>query len=325
MKKVLKIIGLGLGGLTLIGAGFCTYLSLSPMRTYEPPVTPRINVAVTESRVARGEKIAHLQCIACHADENNRLTGKKLNDIPSVFGKVFSRNITQDKAAGIGNWTDGDIIYFLRTGIRRNGQVAFMPTYAHMAEEDIYSVVAWLRSDRFPVQPATNEAPPAEYSLIAKLLPWTVMKPGKYPEQLIPMPDSTDQIQTGKYLATAVADCFGCHSADYLDLDGEYPERTKGYFGGGSEFKDLDGKPVFSANLTFDEKTGIGKKYTREQFIKAVKSGVRPDGSIISYPMEPRPVLTDAEAGAIYDYLKTIPKLKNNIAQKNTEAQLASR
>ncbi len=323
MKKVLRITGLGLACLVLTVAAACAYLSLTPMRTYEPPVAPSVSVEITPARVERGEKIAHLQCIACHADDTNRLTGKQLKDVPSVFGRIYSRNITQDKEAGIGNWTDGEIIYFLRTGIRKNGQVAFMPTYAHMADEDIYSVIAWLRSDRFPVQATKQEAPPAEYSLVAKLLPWTVMKPGKYPDQQIPMPDSTDQIGTGKYLATAVADCFGCHSADYLDLDGEHPERTNGYFGGGSEFKDLDGQPVFSANLTFDDETGIGKKYSRDQFIRALKSGVRPDGSVFRYPMEPRPVLTDAEAGAIYDYLKTVPKLKNNVAQKNADVRLA--
>lgn len=325
MKKVMKITGLLLGSVLLLLAGFCAYVALMPPRSYNPPVSPNLKVEVTEARVKRGEVIAQLQCMSCHADNNNRLTGKHLAEIPSVFGNVYSRNITQDKEKGIGNWTDGQIIYFLRTGIRRDGTIAFMPQYGLMADEDIKSVVAWLRSDRFPVQASKQEAPPAEYSFVAKMLGWTVLLPGEYPQQAIAMPDSANAVALGKYMATAVADCYGCHAPDYLNTDKEHPEQTPGYFSGGSEFKDTNGKPIFSANLTFDEQTGIGNKYTKAQFIRAVKTGVRPDGSVLNYPMEPRPSLSDAEASAIYDYLKTIPRLRNDISQKTAEVQLAQK
>ncbi|WP_266366549.1 c-type cytochrome [Tellurirhabdus rosea] len=324
-KKVLKRVGLGLGLLLLLVGGFCLYVALTPMRSYDPPVTPDMKVDVTDARVRRGEFIAQLQCMACHADNDNRLTGKHMTDIPDFFGKVYSRNITQDKEKGIGNWTDGQLYYFLRTGIRPNGTTAFMPQYNLMADEDVKSVIAWLRSDRFPVQPSKQEAPPAEYSFISKMLVWTIITPSEFPKQPISLPDSANKVAVGKYLATAVADCYGCHSANFLDLDKLNPERTNGYFGGGSEFKDHDGNPILSANLTFDRQTGIGGKYTREQFIKAVKMGVRPDGSLLRYPMEPRPSMSDEEVGAIYDYLKTVPHQSNNIAQKQAEIQLAQK
>ncbi|QHV97512.1 c-type cytochrome [Spirosoma endbachense] len=324
-KKIFKRIGQGFGLVLLLVAGFCAYVAITPPRTYDPPVAPTIQVESTEARIQRGEVIAHLQCISCHADNNNRLTGKRLDELPAIFGKVYSRNITKDKEKGIGNWTDGQLIYFLRTGIRPNGTTAFMPQYNLMADEDMKSVVAWLRSDRFPVQASKTEAPPAEYSFVAKMLAWTILQPGDFPNHSIPMPDSTKPVAVGRYVATAVADCYGCHSADYLDLDKVHPERTKGYFAGGSKFTDEAGKTIFSANLTFDEQTGIGKKYTKEQFIRAVKTGVRPDGSVFRYPMVPRPSLSDREIAAIYDYLKTIPRLNNNIAQKQAEVQLAEK
>ncbi|CCH54870.1 cytochrome c, class I [Fibrisoma limi BUZ 3] len=325
VKKILKRFGQGLLVLLLLIGGFCAYVALTPPRTYDPPVAPDIKVEVTEARIKRGETIAQLQCIACHGDNDNRLTGKHLDDIPAMFGNIYSRNITQDKEKGIGNWTDGQIIYFLRTGIRPNGSTAFMPQYGLMADEDVKSVVAWLRSDQFPVQPSRKEAPPAEYSFVAKMLMWTIIKPGDYPEQTIELPDSTKSAAVGKYIATAVADCYGCHSADYLDLDKQNPERTKGYFGGGSKFNGLDGKPILSANLTFDEETGIGKKYTKEQFIRAVKHGVRPDGSVLRYPMSPMVALSEKEIAAVYDYLKTVPKVRNDIAGKSAELQLAEK
>jgi mono/diheme cytochrome c family protein len=324
-KKVFKRIGQGLLMLLLLAGSFCAYVALTPVRSYDPPVIPELKVDVTEARVKRGEAIAFLQCMDCHADKNNRLTGKHLAEIPAMFGKIYSRNITQDKERGIGKWTDGELMYFLRTGVRPDGTRTIMSGYNLMADEDMKSVIAWLRSDRFPVQASKEEAPPAEYSFASKLLFWTILTPHQYPQQEIALPDSTNAVMVGKYMATAVGDCFGCHSANYLDLDSEHPERSPGYFGGGSQFKDAEGNPIHSANLTFDEATGIGKKYTREQFIRAVKMGVRPDGSILRAPMAPRMSLTDEEAGAIYEYLKTIPKIQNDIAKKNETVRLAEK
>ncbi|GAA4470587.1 cytochrome c [Nibrella saemangeumensis] len=326
MKKALKIIGIGLGSLVLLLAAFCGYVLVTGIPTYEPPVTPKITVERTPARIQRGEAIAHLQCMACHADQENRLTGKHMDDVPALFGKIYSKNITQDSEKGIGKWTDGDIIYFLRTGIRPDGTFAgVMPKYTLMSDEDVKSVVAWLRSDRFPVQPSKNEAPEIEYSFFSKVLANTIMKPAEYPQQPILAPDSTDQVAFGRYTANAVADCYACHSGDMIQQDKVNPEKSKGFYGGGIELIGPDGKPVYTANLTFDEETGIARKYTREQFVQAVKYGVRPDGSMLRQPMAPRPSMSDYEVGAIYEYLKTVPKIHNDIAQKNAAVQLASK
>ena len=326
MKKVLKITGLVLGGIVLILVIFCAYVAAVGVPTYDPPAVPKITVERTPARVARGEVIAQMQCMECHANNENRLTGKYLAEVPPVFGKLYSKNITQDKVKGIGNWTDGEIIYFLRTGVRRDGSYApVMPQYPNMADEDLKSVVAWLRSDRFPVQATSIEGPSSELSLVSKVLTHTLMKPLPYPQQFIGLPDSSNQVALGKYTADAIGDCFACHSGDMIDQDKVHPERSKGYYGGGIELVGEGGKPVVTANLTFDEETGIGKKYTKEQFIRAVKGGVRPDGSILQYPMAPKPMLSDREVGAIYEYLKTVPTIKNDIAKKSAELQLAQK
>jgi hypothetical protein len=41
--------------------------------------------------------------------------------------------------------------------------------------------------------------------------------------------------------------------------------------------------------------------------------------------MTPRPMLSDNEVGAIYEYLKTVPKIQNNIAKKNADVRLAEK
>jgi len=326
MKKLLKLTGLFLGGLLLMVAGFCAYVALSGVPTYDPPTIPELSVERTPARIARGEVIAQIQCAACHADRDNRLTGKHMADVPAMFGKIYTKNITQDKQKGIGSWTDGEILYFLRTGVRRDGSFApIMPQYPNMADEDLKAVVAWLRSDRFPVQPSGQEAPPSELSFVSKLLTHTLMKPLPYPQQLIAFPDSTNPIALGRYTADAIGDCYACHSGDLIDQDKVHPEKTKGYYGGGIEMTGDGGQPIITANLTADQKTGAVARYTKEQFIRMVKAGVRPDGSVIRYPMEPKPMLSDREVGAIYEYLKTVPKIQNDIARKTAELQLAKK
>ena len=326
MKKILKYTGYVLGTIVLLLAGFSAYVVAVGVPTYDPPAIPKITVESTPARIARGEVIAQIQCIACHGDNDNRLTGKYLDEVPAIFGKLRSKNITQDKEKGIGNWTDSELVYFLRTGLRSDGTYApIMPQYPNMADEDIKSVVAWLRSDRFPVQPSKVEGPSSELSLVSKLLTHTLMKPLEYSPKFISLPDSTDQVALGRYTADAIGDCYACHSGDMIDQDKLHPERSKGYYGGGIEMVGEGGKPVITANLTFDEQTGIAKKYSKEQFIQVVKSGVRPDGTILRLPMGPRPMLSDREIGAIYEYLKTVPPVRNDIAQKNAEVQLAKK
>ncbi|GAB2576939.1 c-type cytochrome [Spirosoma areae] len=326
MKKVLKITGLTLGSVLLLLAGFCVYVAAVGVPTYDPPSIPEITVESTPARVARGEAIAQIQCMECHANKDNRLTGKHLAEVPAMFGKLYSKNITQDKEKGIGKWTDGELIYFLRTGVRRDGTYApIMPQYPNLGDEDLKSVVAWLRSDRFPVQASKIEPQASEFTLFSKMLAHTVMKPEPYPQSFIAMPDSTNAVALGKYTADAFGDCFACHSGDMIKQDKVNPPNSEGYYGGGIEMVGEGGQKIVTANLTFDEETGIARKYTKEQFIRAVRMGVRPDGSILKYPMAPKLSLSEREVGAIYEYLKTVPKIHNDIAKKNAEVQLAEK
>ncbi|WP_420149693.1 c-type cytochrome, partial [Spirosoma sp.] len=243
MKKVLKITGYVLSVLVLLVLGFCGYVAAVGIPKYAPPVTPNITVERSEARIKRGEAIAQVQCMSCHANNDNRLTGKLLSEIPAVFGTIYSKNITQDKEKGIGRWTDGELMYFLRTSVRPDGSfVGIMPRYTLMSDEDLQSVIAWLRSDRLPVQPSKEEAPELEYSFFSKLLTNTIIKPGDYPQQSILMPDSTDQVAFGRYIADGVADCYSCHSGDMLDQDKLHPERSKGYYGGGIKMGGEGGK-----------------------------------------------------------------------------------
>ena len=90
------------------------------------------------------------------------------------------------------------------------------------------------------------------------------------------------------------------------------PEKSEGFFGGGNTMTAPDGSKITSLNLTPDEESGIGK-WTEEEFMNAVRSGIVPKGPSLRQPMMPFVYLTDAEIKAIYAYLKTVPKIKNKV------------
>ena len=135
--------------------------------------------------------------------------------------------------------------------------------------------------------------------------------------QAIPEPDTTNLVKWGEYVALYRVECYTCHSADFATDDFIYPEKSKGFFGGGNKFKMPDGSVIYSRNLTMDNETGIGK-WTEEEFVRTLKTGVLPNGqAALRPPMKPYADLSDGEAKAIYVYLKTIPKINNKV-ERNT-------
>ena len=138
-------------------------------------------------------------------------------------------------------------------------------------------------------------------------------KPLPMPEHKIELPDTTDPIALGKYLAQNL-DCYSCHSADFKTMNNLNPELSEGYFGGGNKLLNREGQVILTPNLTPDVETGIGS-WSTEQFIKAVKYASKEGEDALRYPMIPYIYLTDDEAYAILQYLKTIPPIKNKVVR----------
>ncbi|MCB9082288.1 MAG: c-type cytochrome, partial [Lewinellaceae bacterium] len=307
VKKLMKGIAFLLLGIIIIAILGAATIHFRGIPSYEP-VTYDLKVEVTPERVAQGEKLSSMLCRNCHEGDDGKLSGKKLLDIPDAFGTIFSRNITQDPERGIGNWTDGQIYVALRTGLRPDGTFLpmYMPKFTTMAEEDIYSVIAYLRSDLPIVQPSKHVPSLSQPSMLTKALCNFVMKPYPLPKEPIPLPDTTDMIARGQYLANGQIVCFACHSGDLSTINYLEPEKTPGFYAGGAELLNLDKEIILSANLTPDPETGIGK-YTEEEFVQAVKYGKKRNGQLTRYPMFPHSALTDAEAKAIFAYLRSLP------------------
>jgi len=316
MKRILQWIGLVVGILALLLIIGGITINARGIPNYENNA-PELSFEYTPERVEKGERIVTMVCAECHRSEKgNVLTGKKLLDIPKAFGTAYSPNITNDPENGIGAYTDGEIAYLLRTGIKKDGSYAplYMPKFPHMSEEDVYSVIAYLRSDARPVQAAQKASIPCQPSFMTKALCNFVFKPLPYPEEPIATPSPDDKVAMGEYIVHGMVNCYDCHSADFKTNNPLEPTKSAGYLGGGNVLLDLDGNEILAPNLTPHE-TGMGE-WTEEEFIKAVKQGIKPDGSAVRYPMLKLTALTDEEASAVWAYLQTVPPIDNDVTQQ---------
>lgn len=315
MKKFLKNLGIIILVLAVIMGGFASFIAIRGIPKYEVNMPQIPDVEVTPARVERGAKIASMLCKNCHLNQvTQQLTGHYMFEIPE-FGTINSRNITKDKEAGIGNWTDAQLIYFIRTGINPfSGQYVpiYMPKLIHISDEDIRSIIAYLRSDRPEVQASKSELPDSKPSFLTKFLCFVAFKPFEYPKQPLPDPDTTNQLEWGKYLTLYQLECYACHSKSFEKLNMLEPEKSEGFFGGGNTMTAPDGSKITSLNLTPDEKTGIGL-WTEEEFANALRNGIIKGRPALRQPMMPYIYLTDNEIKAIYAYLRTVPKINNKV------------
>jgi mono/diheme cytochrome c family protein len=321
--KIVKRLVIVLGVLAAAIAGFALYVDRSGIPHY-PPGSVELKVEATPARVEHGKKIVSMLCASCHLDPaTERLTGRRMPDVPPQFGIAYSKNITGHKTRGIGSWTDGEIAYVLRTGIARDGR--YIPPYMvklpNASDEDIAAIVAFLRSDDPLVAPSDAPNMESQPSFLTKVLSRTVFKPFEYPTAPLTAPDPGDRVAHGRYLVANLG-CFSCHSADFATVDDLHPEKSKGYFGGGNAMLDANGRTIVTANITLDRETGIGA-WTEDQFVHAVRAGFRPDNSPIRYPMQMYVELDEGDVRAIYAYLQTVPPIHNPVPRTPDLAAVA--
>jgi mono/diheme cytochrome c family protein len=320
MKKLLKGASYVLAAIVVVVGVLAAYIEIDGIPKYAHE-TPVLTVARTPERVARGKRLSSLLCNECHLSaETHALTGKHMEELPAEFGDVYSKNITSHPEMGIGKWTDGELVYFLRTGVRPDGQYVppWMVKLPHLSDEDLSSIIAFLRSDDPLVAPsATPPVGTTKPTFLAKALAHGAFGPLPYPKEPIMTPPRTDRVAYGKYLTFAL-DCWTCHSADFKSMNVMEPEKSPGYLGGGNTLTDAEKKPILSANLTPDDETGIGR-WSEADFVRAVTKGLRPDGRVLHYPMLAKTELEEDEVTAIYAYLRTVPKIRNAVKRPAIE------
>ena len=80
--------------------------------------------------------------------------------------------------------------------------------------------------------------------------------------------------------------------------------------------------PANPANLTPDDETGIGR-WTEEDFLRALRTGVNPRGDSIHPFMPWRELrrMAEDDLRAIYRYLRTLPPIRNPVPEKEARRQ----
>lgn len=311
MKKVFKILGYAL--LVIVGLLLCAaaYVMLAPQPRYEV-AAPELRVTADSARLAEGHRIVSTHCASCHRGPDGKLSGDIwVND--DEFGSLWSANITRHETAGIGAYTDGELAYLFRTGVKRDGHYAGpWMTFPLLSDDDVHAVIAYLRSDAPELQPSERRQPPAKLTFLGNMVLKVFLKPLPYSPQAVTAPSPDDTIAYGRYLGIKW-ECYRCHSASFETNDDLEPEKSAGYFGGGNLIGEKRNHAVRSANLTPDPETGLGR-WTEAQFAEAVRFGKHPDGHTLSPKMPPMSVLTDAEISALWAYLRTVPPIKNKVA-----------
>jgi hypothetical protein len=264
--------------------------------------------------VPLGKKLTVSICAPCHYDPaTGKLTGHEMHDLPKISGHVYSRNITQDPEKGIAGYTNGELVYLIRTGIAKDGRLMSYMQRPNLADSDLQAIIVFLHSNDKLVSPSSVEPPETEYTAFGKFGINHFPGPLPYPKNLIQKPDTNDKIAYGRYLVDNLS-CYHCHSASFLTVDEMEPEKSKRYMGGGNKLKNKEGKTILSPNITFHE-TGIDG-WTETDFRKALKEGVNNNGYTLRSPMPKYTELSDHDVAAMYTYLQSIPKIKNKVDRK---------
>jgi mono/diheme cytochrome c family protein len=125
-----------------------------PFHSFPGAEKPQTDFSTPEKRGLYLATIGH--CMECHTpfvkgrQDFVHSKGKGGREFPGPWGKSVSRNITSDKVAGIGAWSDAEIKRAITRGIRKDGTHLKPPMgfgyYAKMKDGDLNDVIAYLRT-----------------------------------------------------------------------------------------------------------------------------------------------------------------------------------
>lgn len=309
-KRAVVILAVVVGFVGILVLGGLAYVMLRYPAVGPPP---EISVEINDEKIERGRYLANhvVVCVHCHSPQ--RLDRFANPSVPEEAyhggtlagegfpGALYPENLTP---VGMGDWSDGEIARATIEGVGKDGSALFpvMPygDYRHLSEEDLASIIAYLRS-----LPAAGEKRPEGYlnfplNLIVRTIPESATPAAE--------PDREDAVAYGRYLAE-VAGCRSCHSPDAT---------PRNAFTGGGEFPLENGIVIRSVNLTPDPETGLGH-WTEEQFVVRFKMYAAPEAREMTneevgyrtvMPWIEYSGMSEEDLKAIYAYLQTLEPVK---------------
>lgn len=283
-----------------------------------------VHVELSPERIERGRYLANsvASCIDCHSERDwNKFAGPLVEgtsgrggeEFSQKFGfpgKFYAKNITP---YALKDWTDGELLRAITSGVNKQGKALFPvmphPNYGRLDREDIYSIIAYLRT----LDPIEYSVPESEPDFPMNFIINTIPRKAEFSR----IPDPDNPVAYGAYLFTAAA-CNDCHTQQ--DKGEPVPGMA---LAGGFEFPMPKGGIVRSANITPDPASGIGN-WTEEDFVNRFKtysdsSYISPDvkqgefNTVMPWTMFSNMRAEDLKA--IYAYLRTVKPVSNKVVK----------
>jgi hypothetical protein len=329
MKKLLKILAIIVVIVVAVAGAAISYVKLALPDVGE---APPLKIEGTAEQVERGRYLANTVtiCMDCHSTRDwtkfsGPITpgtygkgGERFDHSVGFPGVYISKNITP---TGISRYSDGELYRVITTGVSKEGRAMFpvMPYrhYGKMDDEDIFSIIAYLRT----LDPIESTVEDSQSDFPMSVILNTIPEKGNPTKR----PDPSDQIAYGGYMVNAAA-CIECHTQ--VDK-GQIIEDLA--FGGAREFAFPDGSILRSANITPDEETGIGK-WTEETFMARfrmytdsayVLPSVKPGEFNTIMPWTMYAKMKDEDLKAIFAYLKSLKPLSNKVVKYSAPTTVA--
>jgi cytochrome c553 len=288
MKRAIKNLGYLVVALTLaIATLICTawVRSESAFATVHPIATANLQFTGDAEQLQRGRHLSMTRgCTDCHGED---LAGRKIVD-EQPLGRIYGANLTL-----LGERDAAEIERAIRQGLRSDGRsLLLMPTidYTGLSDSDTAALIAYLQS----LPPKGGAMPATALGVLPRVL-WLFDKfplvsheqiKGKEIVRAEQTPAPT--VEYGAYVAQV---CQGCHNTSFSGgpMAGAPPETPD------------------PANLTPHANGLIA--WTETDFIKAMRTGLRPDGRSLNplMPWQTFARMTDVELQAMWRYLQTLP------------------
>lgn len=267
----------------------------------------------TPQRLARGKYLVDdvMGCFGCHTDADWSKPGAPPIAGHEGSGHIFSDqdlpwlvapNITSDKETGAGNWSDDTLARAIREGIGHDGRALLpmmpYPQYRQMSDEDLASVIVYLRTTPAVKNQLRVTKLPFPLNFFIQNVPQPI-------DAAVPPADSSTPAAHGAYLAKLGA-CSDCHTPQ------EKGEPLRGMeFAGGFLLHEPQGD-VVSANIT-PSASGINY-YNEATFIQAMRTGkVGARQLHSSMPWYFYGKMTDEDLKALFAFLQALKPVNHRV------------
>ena len=328
----MRLAGLRLGlGVLVVGA--MAWLMSSALRAADPPAaapeTAPAAPAPLSPEAAKIEAGRYLavagNCTSCHT----RADGEPFSggvEFKTDFGTISSTNLTPDKAAGIGEWTEAQFVRAMREGVDDEGQhlyPAFPYTaFTKISDADLSALFAYLKS----LAPSGYQAPandlrfPYNQRWLLGLWKWLFFDAARFQQQ----PARGAQWNRGAYLVDGLGHCGACHTPrNFLGA-----EKDDKHLAGGDYNDKIPGgevRPWAAVNLTQAD-SGL-KTWSVSDLTGYLHTGhgqragsFGPMNEIIGNSLRQ---LSAADVAAMAVYIKSLPAIETSDTQSLSESERA--